>query len=531
MKKCGLYIRVSTEKQAKIEEGSLKNQDHLLSQHVDMKSKFSKEPWVIVDRYVDEGISAKDTNRPAYQRMIKDVEEGRINTVLCLALSRISRSTTDLLNLVDFFRKHDVDFICLKEEVDTTSPMGRLLLTFMGGLNQFEREQTGDRTRSAIIARAERGLWNGGHIFGYDLDLAKKGYLIANSAEAKTVNAIFDTYIETGSVMRTRDIINAKGHQTKSYTSRRGKIHPPGPFSHASVYQILVNLVYIGKRYVNKKGTASEMREDNHKIVDAVWPAIVDERKFYEAQTLLKENLKTHNNGSAPNKHFYLLNGGVLNCHKCGAGMEGRNGHGHKGRKKYFYYVCRTASCRFKLPEKEAEKAVLALISQLGERDTIFPKIVDKLNRKLQSRLPKLKEAQKSKEAELSEVNDQARVVLNKEEWAGQGKVFVQEELEKLSLRRRVLEDELARMRCEVESIGTRALQPDTIKAQIQRSQGAFVEQLKPYKRKELLNYSIRRLEFDEKECRAALNLSTAIPHSERSSGEDTTPDSVRGAI
>ncbi len=105
MKLCGLYIRVSTEKQASVEEGSLKNQDYLLTQHIELKSKLGNERWAIVERYVDDGRSAKDTNRPAYQRMITDVESGRINTVLCLALSRISRSTKDLLEMLEFFQK------------------------------------------------------------------------------------------------------------------------------------------------------------------------------------------------------------------------------------------------------------------------------------------------------------------------------------------------------------------------------------------------------------------------------------------
>ncbi len=531
MKNCGLYIRVSTEKQAKVEEGSLKNQDHHLTQHVAMKGQFGKEPWLIADRYVDEGISAKDTNRPAFQRMLKDVKDGRINTVLCLALSRISRSTRDLLDLVDFFREHEVDFICLKEDVDTTTPMGRLLLTFMGALNQFEREQTGDRTRSAVLARAERGLWNGGHLFGYDLDLAKKGNLLINTGEAEIVNFIFDTYMACGSVIKTRDILNARGHLTKNYTSRRGTVHPARPFCHASTYQILTNQAYIGKRHINKKGGSKGAQKEADRLVVAVWPAIVDPPKFYEAQKLLKENNKTHNNGSAPNKHFYLLNGGILYCQKCGGSMEGRNGHGHKGRKKYYYYVCRTASCRFKLPEKEAEKAIMALVNQLAQSEEIFPKVVEKLNRLLQMRLPELKDVQKRKEKELAIVNDQARVVLNKEDWAGQGKIFVQDELEKLSGSRKALEEDLAQLRHEIESIGNREVKSDIIKTSIQQSQGAFMEELKPYKRKELLNLTIRRLEFKDTECRAAVNLGNARPQTEWSGGSDTTPNLGRGAI
>ena len=71
MKRCGFYIRVSTDRQVRVEEGSLKNQDYLLTQHVELKNKLGSEQWLIVERYVDEGRSAKDTkSRPAYLRMI-----------------------------------------------------------------------------------------------------------------------------------------------------------------------------------------------------------------------------------------------------------------------------------------------------------------------------------------------------------------------------------------------------------------------------------------------------------------------------
>jgi len=105
MKRCGLYIRVSTDRQAKVEEGSRKNQDQLLTQHVELKNRVNGEQWIIVERYIDEGKSAKDTKgRPAYLRMIEAVRQGRIDTVLCIALSRISRSTRDLLDMIEFFQ-------------------------------------------------------------------------------------------------------------------------------------------------------------------------------------------------------------------------------------------------------------------------------------------------------------------------------------------------------------------------------------------------------------------------------------------
>src|SRR3989338_1684359 len=317
--------------------------------------------------------------------MLRDIEGKCINAVVCLALSRISRSTKDLLELVEFFRHHGVDFICLKEDVDRTTPMGRLLLTFMGALNQFEREQTGDRTRSACVARAERGLWNGGQIIGYTLDPMRKGNLLINEAEAEIIRFGFRAYLERGSVLKTRDLLNQRGYKTKSYTTRRGNIHASARFSHASVHQMLTNLTYIGKRYVRsigQKPVGNTGADEKDRIVDAVWSPLLDNETFYEVQNLLKQNLKTRNNGSCPTKHFYLLNAGFIYCMKCGTQMEGRNGHGHKGRKAYYYYVCRNRECRFKIPQTEAEGAIYALMSEAAKESQILPRVVEKLNRK-----------------------------------------------------------------------------------------------------------------------------------------------------
>ena len=169
-KRCALYIRVSSEKQAMVEEGSLKNQQQMLEDFIRLKKMSSNEEWERSDVYIDRGKSAKDTKRPEYQRMMKDVEAGRINAVLCAALSRISRSTRDLLDLVDYLNKKDVDFISLKEQFDTTTAQGKCFLTIMAALNQFEREQTSERTQINMLERAKRGLWQGGQILGYDLD-------------------------------------------------------------------------------------------------------------------------------------------------------------------------------------------------------------------------------------------------------------------------------------------------------------------------------------------------------------------------
>ena len=138
-------------------------------------------------------------------------------------------------------------------------------------LAQFERETTAERTRDATLARAERGLWNGGRLLGYDSDPTKKSSLLPNPEEVALVNFAFDTYLECGSLKETAKALNRRGYRTKAYASRRGIQHAGSAFNTSSVQYLLKNPSYIAKKEVNKKakGTAH--------LVDAVWPPIVSE--------------------------------------------------------------------------------------------------------------------------------------------------------------------------------------------------------------------------------------------------------------
>ena len=108
-RKVGYYIRVSTERQARVVEGSLKNQRQMLDTELERRNAQSPGWGVFVDAYVDEGISGKNTNRPEFQRMMRDLETGRIDTVMFTELSRLSRSLKDFLNIFEFAQKHRCD--------------------------------------------------------------------------------------------------------------------------------------------------------------------------------------------------------------------------------------------------------------------------------------------------------------------------------------------------------------------------------------------------------------------------------------
>jgi DNA invertase Pin-like site-specific DNA recombinase len=129
-----------------------------------------------VESYVDEGISAKTTYRPAFQRLMRDIELGRTDTVMFTELSRLSRSLKDFLNIFEFAQRHACDLVRLKTEIDTTSPYQGLVTKILIVFSEFEREMTSRRTAINAYERSKRGLANGGQVLlGYRRDKKHKG--------------------------------------------------------------------------------------------------------------------------------------------------------------------------------------------------------------------------------------------------------------------------------------------------------------------------------------------------------------------
>lgn len=290
MYKCGLYSRVPTQKQADVKEGSLVPQRDRLEQFVKYKEMSTEEKWKIYKVYEDGGLSGKDIDRPALQEMIQDIKDGNINAVIVTKIDRVSRSVVDFSHLWKLFEKHNVQFISLAENFDSSTAIGRAMLKLTLVFAELERETIGERTRGKAQWRAEQGLWNGNIVLGYDIDPHRKGHILVNKEEAKVIKLIFKTYLQTKSVKETARRLNEMGYRTKSFVSRSGKKKEPKKFLGSTISKILQNPIFVGE--IRFKGQLYEGRQEaivNKETWDAVQKRFASVRKERPARKKRKK--------------------------------------------------------------------------------------------------------------------------------------------------------------------------------------------------------------------------------------------------
>jgi len=510
MKRCAFVIRVSTDKQARNPEGSLTNQLQRLKAHLEYKNVACGEHWVEASRYILKGVSGKDSFRsPEFQQLFEDIKIGRVNTVICTALDRISRSVKDFLNFFEIINKYNVEFVCLKQNYDTTSAQGKLFITIMMALAEFEREQTSERNKDATIARAERGLWNGGQILGYDLDPNKKGYLIINQKEKALIQSAFKKYLECGSLMETGRALNRQGYRTKTYLSRRGRQQPAKLFGRTNLKHILINLAYVGLKEINKKDKNANQEKllphRRYRTVKAVWEPLIDNETFFKVQELLKQNTASRHNQTTIIKHTYLLNHGLLWCEKCGTQMEGTCATGRK-QLKYFYYRCRNQKCGFKVSASEVERVVVTRIKQLALEDDYLSSIVKETNKRLQKELPQLKTQKAMLEKELDDVKSVADGLLEK--WAkidsSQASRFLKDKLDNLDKRRKEIEQGIASLEVMIEQIERESISAELVLEALAKFSEIW-DNIEPYQQKELLRLVLQKAILGPESIKMAL--------------------------
>ncbi len=324
--KIGAYIRVSTQEQAENPEGSIRNQKERIIQTVklrNMEGNFGE----VVDFYTDSGLSGKDTNRPELQRLLKDVRDGKISLVISSELSRISRNMHDFAGIWELFKSHGCSFQSLRENFDTTTAAGEMVLYTIANIAQFERRQVAERVSANMNARAQRGLYNGGPVpYGYELNPDKAGYLKIHPVHSQTVRKVFEMFLVNERLSDTCKWLNDHGYDYSGVIYGGGRRMRTGHFTVDTVRRMIINKAYIGMREFKEREVM--------KTVEAVWEPIIEKNLFDKANEVLSRG--NHQRKKATTSRFPYLLTGLVFCQKCGDVMCGKSAWGKVGKVGYY---------------------------------------------------------------------------------------------------------------------------------------------------------------------------------------------------
>ena len=317
-----VYMRVSTDDQAK--EGF-----SIPAQREKLLSYIHSQDWELTDIYADEGVSAKDTNRPELTRLLADVRAGKVDVVLVYRLDRLTRSVLDLYQLLQEFDRHGVRFKSSTEVYDTTTAIGRLFITLVAALAQWERENLGERVKMGMGQMVkERKRPGGPPPYGYDLI---DGRLLINDVEAVGVRTMFAQYVQGESPRQIADAANHQGWRGKN----------GAPWSASAVLRLLKNPVYYGALRWNYATAEQRQNPSEHWLIEEkTHPAIIDEDSFFRVQQRLNTRSTKHPRtlGSS------FLFSGLLYCSRCGSAMRGKTTRTKRtkgGHYTHHYYWCK----------------------------------------------------------------------------------------------------------------------------------------------------------------------------------------------
>jgi site-specific DNA recombinase len=170
--RCAIYTRVSTDQGLEQDFNSPDAQYDASQAYIRGQARAG---WLLRAKYDDGGFSGGTTDRPALQRLLKDVRAGKIDVIVAYKVDRLTRSLADFAKPVELFDLHNVSFVSVTQQFNTTTSMGRLTLNVLLSFAQFEREVTSERIRDKISAFKRKGLWVGGMTpLGYDAKNRKR---------------------------------------------------------------------------------------------------------------------------------------------------------------------------------------------------------------------------------------------------------------------------------------------------------------------------------------------------------------------
>lgn len=318
--------------------------------------------------YEDEGFSGGNINRPRFKELISDAKNKKFKALVCYRLDRISRNVADFSSTLELLQDNDIDFISIKEQFDTSTPMGRAMIYIASVFAQLERETIAERVRDNMLQLARTGRWLGGQEpFGFtseksiylDENFTERSLMILSplSDELQVIKLIYDKYLEVNSITQVVNWL-----QDNRYKGKNG-----GEWGTTQVQRILSSPIYVksneetnnylknlgcnvygdpnGNGYLSYNKTRKMIFDRD--ITEWIYAiskhkGIIPADKWLKVQTILEKNKckKVKRLGTGTSNTALLT--GILKCAKCGSNMIVKQGHKSKKEagKRYDYYVC-----------------------------------------------------------------------------------------------------------------------------------------------------------------------------------------------
>lgn len=325
-KKAALYVRVSTVHQ--IDKDSLPFQRQELINYA--KYVLGIDDYEIFE---DAGYSAKNTDRPEYQKMMNRIRKNEFSHLLVFKIDRISRNLKDFTAMYEEIKEMKVTFVSKVEQFDTSNAMGEAMLKIILVFAELERKLAAERVYGIMLSRAEKGLWNGATVpfgFVYSEEIE---YPVAYEKEVVNVQYIFNLYEKLSSTIEVSNRLNEEGILTK----RSGK------WTAKTVRDILRNPFYIGTYRYNLRDNEGNLKDESEWIIkEDHHPAIIDKKQFKRVNQLLSDNYRGLVDVRRADIHHHIFSKRIY-CANCNALLSAGLDTARKDGYRPSRYTCITS--------------------------------------------------------------------------------------------------------------------------------------------------------------------------------------------
>ena len=495
MVRCAIYTRKSTDEGLDQEFNSLDAQREAGEAFI--LSQRGEGLVAVPEHYDDGGFSGGNLDRPSLQRLLTDIRAGAVDCVVVYKVDRLSRSLIDFARIVEIFETHNVSFVSVTQQFNTTNSLGRLTLNILLSFAQFEREIIAERTRDKMSAARRKGKWTGGHpVLGYDID-PRGGRLVLNTGEAHQVRTIYNLYVDYSALLPVVREVDRRGWRTKRWVTKRGETCGGKSFTKGRLYRLLTNPIYTGK--VEYKG----------QIYGGEHEAIVAPETWESVQKILQRNGR--NGGADVRNNYGALLKGLLRCASCDAGMI--HTYTAKGPRRYRYYVCEQAqqkgwaNCETKsVSAPIIESAVVAQIRRIGSDSRILAHAIAKAEEQRRSRATDLTIERRLAEKELSGLATELRKLVP---LIGHRDQTVTDRMADLQERIGQTERRLSEVLQELESLESQAVDESDFRAALAEF-GPVWESLNSREQSRIVHSLVERVAYDGRTNKVTVSFRSA---------------------